>query len=107
MIGSVVAIILPPQTLNPDAVGRLLDKTIEQEDLAAGMAVTDYEGKGTVLVRCSESAVKNGLKAGQIVKAVAEAMDGRGGGKPTFARGGVDASKYDEGKAAFLKALEK
>jgi len=108
-VGDIVAIVLPPQTLDPDAVGKLLDKTIERDsqagEAAVAMAVTDYEGKGTVLIRCSVSAIKKGLKAGEIVKEVAGAMGGRGGGKPSFARGGVDASKYDEGKAAFCRAL--
>ena len=104
-IGDLKAIVFPVQKLSPDAVSKILDKQASDGKVVA-FAVTDYDGKGSVLVRCSDDAVVSGIKAGDIVKTIAPAMDGRGGGKPTFARGGVDASKYDDGRAAFLKALE-
>ena len=107
MIRSVTAVILPPQTLNPEAVAKFLDSVISEDSPMVAMAVTSYDGKGTALVRCSESAIKKGCNAGEIVGEIAQAMSGRGGGKPTFARGGVDASKYESGKEAFVRSIEK
>ncbi len=105
-IGSATAVIFPPQTLAPDAVAKMLDQRAEGDGILVAFAVTDYDGKGALLVRCSDAAVKAGFHAGNLVKAAAVAMGGRGGGKPSFARGGVDPSKFDDGKKAFLKALE-
>ena len=106
VIGQVTAIMFEGQSLSPDAVGNMLDGAVSDEKPMVAFAVTEYDGKGTLLVRCSEAAVKKGCVAGEIVREVAQAMGGRGGGKPGFARGGVDASKYEAGKAAFVKALE-
>ncbi len=105
-IGSATAVIFPAQTLAPDAVGKMLDRAVEKEAVVIAFAVTSYEDKGTLLISCSKAAVNAGYHAGNLVKAVSESMGGRGGGKASFARGGVDASKYEEGKAAFLKALD-
>ncbi len=105
-VGSAKAIVFPPQGLAPDAVGRLLDKSTDRDEVLVAFAVTGREGKGALLIRCSDAAVQAGYSAGALVNAVAPVMNGRGGGKPTFARGGVDSSKYEEGKQAFLKALE-
>jgi alanyl-tRNA synthetase len=83
----------------------MLDDKAETDGAVVAFAVTEYDGKGTLLVRCSDGAVKAGFKAGELIKKAAEAMGGRGGGKPTFARGGVDASKYNQGRDAFVKAV--
>jgi alanyl-tRNA synthetase len=59
-----------------------------------GSAVDD---KPTVIAAVTEDLVKRGLKAGDLVKYVAEPMGGGGGGKPTLAQaGGKDASKLPE-----------
>ncbi len=105
-VGKVTAFILPTQSLPPDAVGKMLDERVTTDGPVVAFAVTDYEGKGAVLIRCSDAAVEGGLKAGDLVRKVAPAMNGRGGGKPSFARGGVDPSKYDAGKAAFIEAMK-
>jgi alanyl-tRNA synthetase len=104
-IGKVRAVIFPPQELPADAVAKMLDDKAETDGAVVAFAVTEYDGKGTLLVRCSDGAVKAGFKAGELIKKAAEAMGGRGGGKPTFARGGVDASKYNQGRDAFVKAV--
>ena len=104
--GDITAVIFPPQMLDPAAAGRLLDKTVERGTAVVAFAVTEYDEKGTLLIRCSDSAVRSGCNAGRILKSVAPAMNGQGGGKPTFARGGVDPSMFEQGKSAFKKVLE-
>ncbi len=103
--GDIKARIYPLQSLAPDAVAKLLDKAVEEDRVHIAFAVTDHDGKGTLMIRCSDEAIKAGLHAGNFVKKVAGAMGGRGGGKPSFARGGVDASRYEEGSLAYRDVL--
>ena len=49
-----------------------------------------------VLVKVSDSFVKNGINAGKIVGEIAKASGANGGGRPNFAQGGIkDISKVD------------
>jgi len=51
----------------------------------------------SICVKVSDDYVKAGVNAGNIVKAIAEATGGRGGGRPNFAQGGgKDSSKLDD-----------
>ncbi|MGE9293472.1 MAG: alanine--tRNA ligase, partial [Puniceicoccales bacterium] len=64
----------------------------------------DFGGKVTVLATCSPEAIKQGHKAGDIVRELTAALGGKGGGKPDFAMGGgKDADKLDEALKALLK----
>ncbi len=55
------------------------------------------DGKLTFACGCSKAAVKSGLKAGSIVRSVAQIAGGNGGGKPDIAMaGGKDITKADE-----------
>lgn len=52
---------------------------------------SNVEGKAVILVWVTETLVKQGIKAGDIVKTLAAACEGGGGGKPTFAQAGGKA----------------
>ena len=52
---------------------------------------SNVEGKAVILVWVDETLVKQGVKAGEIVKTLASACEGGGGGKPTFAQAGGKA----------------
>jgi alanyl-tRNA synthetase len=54
-------------------------------------------GKATLLAALSDDLVKRGLRAGDLVKAIAPLVDGGGGGSPTMAQaGGKNPAKLDE-----------
>ncbi|MBQ6376322.1 MAG: alanine--tRNA ligase [Lachnospiraceae bacterium] len=62
-------------------------------------------GKVSLMAAASDSAVKKGAHAGNLVKAAAPVVGGGGGGRPNMAQaGGKDASKIDD---ALAVALEK
>ena len=55
----------------------------------------------------TEPAQARGVKAGVLVKAVAQITGGNGGGKPDFAMAGIkDQSKIDEALAAVANILD-
>ncbi|MGB9694291.1 MAG: DHHA1 domain-containing protein, partial [Fervidobacterium sp.] len=68
-------------------------------------AVTD--GKATFVVGITDDLIKDkGLKAGDIIKRVAEIAGGSGGGRPDMAQaGGKDTSKVSEAVAETLKII--
>lgn len=61
-----------------------------RDQLTHGMIllVSENAGKVSYFVGLTQSMVKDGYKAGNFVKVLNEAMNGRGGGKPDFAQGG-------------------
>ncbi|MCH3951144.1 MAG: alanine--tRNA ligase [Acidaminococcus sp.] len=78
---------------------QLRDKVQGVVVLAAPMA----PDKVNILCMATKDAVKKGIHAGKIVKAVAQVMGGNGGGRPDMAQaGGKDASKV---QAALKEAL--
>jgi len=78
---------------NPDS-GVVVLGTVENEKPLMVAAVT-------------EDLVKRGIKAGDLVKFVAQQVGGGGGGKPTMAQaGGRDASKLDEALSSVPKWVQ-
>jgi alanyl-tRNA synthetase len=65
---------------------------------------SDIDGKPMLLVALTDDLVKSGLKAGEIIKPIAEIVGGGGGGRPNMAQaGGKDSSKLPQ---ALNKARE-
>ena len=61
--------------------------------VACVLATVTEKGSPALLAAATDEAVSAGFKAGDIIKAIAPCVDGRGGGKPTMAQaGGKDAS---------------
>ena len=59
------------------------------------------EEKISLLAVCGKEAVAKGIKAGDIIKAIAPIVGGRGGGKPDSAMGGgTNLLKIDDALAA-------
>ena len=62
------------------------------------------EDRITFVVKVSESFIKKGINAGQIVNTLAQATGGKGGGRPNFAQG---AGKDKTNLRTALSELEK
>ncbi len=68
---------------------------------ACVIATVTEKGTPALLAAATDDAVKSGFHAGNIIKAIAPAVEGRGGGKPTMAQAG---GKNAAGIAAALEA---
>ncbi len=81
----------------PDMLKSMCDKLTDKvENCVAVLAAVNGE-KVTFVCACSKSAIKLGLKAGDIVKKVAQITGGNGGGKPDMAMaGGKNVSATDD-----------
>ena len=75
-----------------------------REKLGSGVGVlgAEFDGKGSFIAVVTEDLIKErGLKAGDIVRSVAQLTGGSGGGKPHLAQAGArDISKMDDALAA-------
>ena len=75
----------------------------DKDPKVVGVLASEHEGKVSVLAVCGAEAVKQGVKAGVLVKQLCAACGGSGGGKPDSAMGGVkdlDALKAELEKLA-------
>ena len=81
----------------PDALRMMGDRVKELSGDMVGVLVGTADGKGNILAVCGKDAVKSGIHAGKLVKAVATLTGASGGGRPDSAMGGVgDVAKIDE-----------
>jgi alanyl-tRNA synthetase len=61
---------------------------------------TVVDGKPALITTVTEDLTKRGLRAGDLIKPIAQVIGGSGGGKPTMAQaGGKDPSRLDEALA--------
>ena len=60
----------------------------DKDPNVVGVLASENEGKISVLAVCGANAVKQGVKAGALVKTILSACGGSGGGKPDSAMGG-------------------
>ncbi|MHB0866151.1 MAG: alanine--tRNA ligase [Thermoleophilia bacterium] len=74
----------------------LADRLLEEMGPAAVFLASGALGKATLVAKFSDEAVEKGARAGDLIKAVAPLVGGKGGGRPNIARGGgPDAAKID------------
>ena len=87
--------------LTADDMRKLGDFLRDKEPCVAALLASVSDGKITFLAVCGREAVAKGIKAGDIIKAIAPICGGRGGGKPDSAMGGgSDLLKLDNALAA-------
>ncbi|UCG56860.1 MAG: alanine--tRNA ligase [Phycisphaerales bacterium] len=93
--------------LSPTAIERgreAVDMLRKKAKSAAIILGFDDDGRATLLAGMTDDVVAKGLKAGDIVKAIAPIVDGGGGGRPQMAQaGGKDPEKIED---ALAKAAE-
>ena len=80
-----------------DTLRNMGQAIIEQMTSGVAWLAATMSGKSTLLCVVTDDLIKRGLKAGELVNAVALLADGRGGGKPNMAQAGIKApEKLDE-----------
>ncbi|MGI6255903.1 MAG: alanine--tRNA ligase [Acutalibacter sp.] len=91
-----------------DALRALCDKAKERPEAIVAVFAGVSDGKATLAAVCSKPAQEKGLKAGVLVKEVAQLCGGNGGGRPDFAMAGAkDQSKLDDALAAVPELVKK
>ena len=70
--------------------------------------MSSIDGKANIVIMATDSAVKAGAHAGNLIKAVAPIVGGGGGGRPNMAQaGGKNPAGIDDALAAVKNELEK
>ncbi|MGY8822723.1 MAG: alanine--tRNA ligase [Candidatus Latescibacterota bacterium] len=84
------------------ALRAMADGLREKMESGVGVLGAQFDGKGSFIAVVTDDLIKGrGLKAGDIVRSVAQLTGGSGGGKPHLAQAGVrDLEKIDEALAA-------
>ncbi len=103
-IGDSHIIISRISTTSVEQARESIDMLKKKAKSAAIVLGFEDDGKATLLAGVTDDLIKKGLKAGDIVKAIAPIVDGGGGGRPQMAQaGGKKPEKIDE---ALTKAAE-
>ena len=80
-----------------DTLRQMADRFRQRYPGGIAVLASANNGRPIVIATVSESLVKRGIHAGELVKHVAAPLGGSGGGKPTLAQaGGKDASRLEE-----------
>jgi len=87
-VAGVTLVVASPQVDAADELLTLADQVRARHPDAVVALAADLGENAAVLVAVGESTVGRGVHAGEILRAMMPAVDGRGGGKPTLARGG-------------------
>jgi alanyl-tRNA synthetase len=92
VVASVVSV---PDVKSLQALGDAMRERMKNGVAALGATFDD--GKSTILVVVTDDARERGVRADSVIKAVAAAAGGRGGGKPHMAQAGIpDAARIPE-----------
>jgi len=84
-----------------NSLRQLGDVLRDKDDSVVAVMALTTGGKVTLQAVCGKAAVAAGVRAGDIIKAVAPVIGGRGGGKPDSAMGGgSDLGKVDDALSA-------
>ncbi|MBA7479495.1 Alanine--tRNA ligase [subsurface metagenome] len=92
------------ETTSVEQAREAIDMLKKKAKSAAVVLGFDDDGKVTLLAGFTDDLVKKGLKAGDVVKAIAPIVDGGGGGRPHMAHAG--GKKPGKIKDALAKAKE-
>jgi alanyl-tRNA synthetase len=100
-MGGVMVVAGSPKVAAADELLALVDQVRERAPESLVVMASEVGGRAAVVVAAADAVVGRGVHAPDILRAMTPAIDGKGGGKPTLARGGGDGV---EGIAAALEA---
>ncbi len=105
-IGRLHVVTAKVKDLDANALRQLGDVLREKDSSVVAMIASVNGDKISLQCVCGKDAVCDCVRAGDIIKAVAPIISGRGGGKPDSAMGGgSDVSKLDDALSAVEKYL--
>jgi alanyl-tRNA synthetase len=87
-LGDVSLVMGAPEVEESAELLELADQVHGRHPEAVVLLAVPLDGKAALVVSVGDAAVGRGVHAAEILKAMLPAVDGRGGGKPTLARGG-------------------
>jgi alanyl-tRNA synthetase len=87
-IGDVSLVAGSPEIDESNELLELADQVHARHPEAIVVLASSLDGKAALVVSAGDAAVGRGVHAGEVLKAMLPAVDGKGGGKPTLARGG-------------------
>ena len=91
-------------TTSVEQAREAVDMLKKKAKSAAIVLAFEDDGKATLLAGMTDDVIQKGLKAGDVVKAIAPIVEGGGGGRPQMAQaGGKNPEKIDH---ALSKASE-
>lgn len=107
-VGPVTLIVTEAPGAEAGAMRELIDLIRRKTSPAAVMLASSAEDKVTLVAGITRDLVERGLSAGEWIKSAAEAVGGRGGGKPDMAQaGGKHPDKLPDALAAARESIEK
>ena len=89
--------------VNADVLRTMCERGKDMAPNAVIVLAAINDGKVTFASACGKTALENGANAGKIVKAVAQAAGGNGGGKPDLAMAGAKAPEKVDSALAIVK----
>ena len=99
-IGSLKVVTASNADFTPDSMRKTGDFMRDKEENIVAVLAAVKDDKITFYATCGKNAVKQGVKAGDIIKSVTAVCGGKGGGKPESAMGGAsDVLKLDDALA--------
>ena len=105
-IGKLHVVTAKVKDMDANALRQLGDVLRDKDSAVVAMIAAVNGDKITLQCVCGKDAVCDCVRAGDIIKAVAPIISGRGGGKPDSAMGGgTDLSKLDDALSAVEKYL--
>lgn len=80
-----------------DTMREMTDWFRNKVDNGVMVLASDVNGKPQIIIAVSDSLVKDGIKAGNLIKPIAQVVGGGGGGRPQMAQaGGKDSTKITD-----------
>jgi alanyl-tRNA synthetase len=90
-VGGLTVVAAAPQVDAADELLALADELRARRPEAVLLLMAAVDGRVAAVVAAADAAVGRGLHAQDVLRAMMPAVEGKGGGKPTLARGGGPA----------------